>query len=90
MFKINNKDTRTKSLTSPVVFIVNLSHISHLFVVFLFDSEHSIVYWVIHQLTLDIKRLREITKSYSHNDKNDSTTCRQLTEENKLDTKKVR
>ena len=90
MFKINNKDTRTKSLTSPVVFIVNLSHISHLFVVFLFDFEHSNVYWVIHQLTLDIKRLREITKSYSHNDKNDYTTCRLLTEENKLDTKKVR
>ena len=35
MFQINNENTRTTSVTSSGVFIVNLEHISHLFLVFL-------------------------------------------------------
>ena len=35
MFKGNNKDTRTASWRRSGVFIVNLHHISHIFLVFL-------------------------------------------------------
>ena len=35
MFKINNKDTRTTSMTSSGVFIVNFEHTSYLILVFL-------------------------------------------------------
>ena len=33
MFKINNKNLRTTSVTSSSAFIVNIEHISHLFLV---------------------------------------------------------
>ena len=40
MFKANNKDTRTMSMTSFwYVVIVKLEHISHLFLVFTVDFE---------------------------------------------------
>ena len=40
MFKVNNKDTRTMSMTSFwYVFIVKLEHISHLFLVFAVNCE---------------------------------------------------
>ena len=35
MSKVNNKITRTRSMTSFGVFTVNFEHISHLFLVFL-------------------------------------------------------
>ena len=35
MFKVNNKNTRTMSMASPSVFLVNFKDISHLFLVFL-------------------------------------------------------
>ena len=35
MFKANNKDTRTKSLASSGIFLINFEHISHLILVFL-------------------------------------------------------
>ena len=40
MFKVNNKDIRTTSLTwrRSAVFIVNFKHVSHLFLVFLLVS----------------------------------------------------
>ena len=42
MFKANNKDTRTMSMTSFwYVFNVKLEHISHLFLVFIVDFERS-------------------------------------------------
>ena len=40
MFKVNNKDTRTMSMTSFWCdFIVKLEHISHLFLLFTADFE---------------------------------------------------
>ena len=36
MFKVNNKNTRTMSITSSGVSIVNFQNISHVFLVFLF------------------------------------------------------
>ena len=35
MFKVNNKDIRTRSMTSFCVFLVNCEYISHLVMVFL-------------------------------------------------------
>ena len=35
MFKANNKDTRTTSMASSGIFLINLEHISHLILVFL-------------------------------------------------------
>ena len=46
MFKVNNKDTRTMSMTSFwCVFIVKLKHSSHLFLVFTVDFEQLEACW---------------------------------------------
>ena len=46
MLKVNNKDTRTMSMTSFwCVFIVKLEHISHLFLLFIADFEQLDPYW---------------------------------------------
>ena len=45
MFKVNNKNTKTTSLTSSWCFIGNFEHISHLFSVSIADSEHVNVSW---------------------------------------------
>ena len=39
MFKVNDKDTKTLSMTSFCVFIADLEHFSHLFLVFTVDFE---------------------------------------------------
>ena len=36
--KVNNKNTRTVSLSSSDIFIVNFEHISHLFLLFLLST----------------------------------------------------
>ena len=46
MFKVNNKNNRTTSMTFSGVFIVNFEHISHIFLFFILDFEHVNVSWV--------------------------------------------
>ena len=43
MFKVNNKDTRTTSVTSSGVFIVNFEHISRLALVFLLNADWEVL-----------------------------------------------
>ena len=45
MFKVNNKNTRTMSITSSGVSIVNFQNISHVFLVSFFDLQLVNVTW---------------------------------------------
>ena len=47
MFKVNNKNTKTKSMMWFWCFIANFEHFSHLFSVFIVDFEQVNVRWIV-------------------------------------------
>ena len=59
MFKVNNKNTRTTSMTLFLCFIVNFVHISHLFLVFV-DFEQISGDWL--RIAFDEKIVEIATK----------------------------
>ena len=60
MFKVNNKNTRARSVTSPGIFIFNFEHISYLFLVFLsLDFEkYMLAAWSLSIHHANIKKVR--------------------------------
>ena len=78
MFKVNNKDTRSKSLSFSALFIVNFEHILHFFsAISIVDLEQVNICWegyltfhdrwMKQKMSLETKLLRFLHEQHSFN-----------------------